>query len=148
MLYYKFINRNISKSLLCIYFCLQCISAIINFTILPVLVFILLIILTLGGTNIKSIYQLIFVLLIFFIIIIIYTLIYVCIPINALIATKKIINKGQLNKYQKYSTIIFPITTIPFYLVMIYFNDIPQILLVFLKMLLCTINNNAQFCQF
>ena len=101
-----------------------------------------LIILTLGGSSIKSIYQLLLFIFIFTLLQGIFATIFIFVPIYSTLATKNTISNKPLNKFQKFSLIIFNITTIPLYLILIAIKSIPNTLLVGLDIIFMTITNH------
>lgn len=135
-------KSEILKISLKIYLFIQYISVIINTIIYIALVGMSLIILTLGGSSIKSIYQLLLFIFIFILLQGIFATIFIFVPIYSALATKNKISNKPLNKFQKFSLIIFNITTIPLYLILIAIKSISNTLLVGLDIIFMTITNH------
>jgi hypothetical protein len=92
-------KSEILKISLKIYLFIQYISVIINTIIYIALVGMSLIILTLGGSSIKSIYQLLLFIFIFTLLQGIFATIFIFVPIYSTLATKNTISNKPLNKF-------------------------------------------------
>lgn len=110
--------KTLLKFLLKLYFVIQCVFLLLHIWLFFSIAKLLLIILCLGGDYIRTFYDARPFLLIVVLILFLY-LLYVCITVISIIATKDFIQEKLLTKLQKICIISFPIITIPIYIFMV-----------------------------
>ncbi len=109
----------VKNILLSLYFVFQCVATVLNFLLFLSVIVMLYAFYVLGASSVKNISDSISY-IIFAILIILVTQIYFLLTPLSAISIFKIIQHKPLTKLQKFSTIIFPIITVPLYLYLIF----------------------------
>jgi len=120
-------NDEVKRKLLYLYFGFQSITGIANILMFFSLLGFILLVFALGWSSIDSFWKLLLALAIYSTIIGVY-IFYLIITAKSVISTIKIVKKEPLTKFQKFCTYIFPIVTIPAYLMIIFISKIREVI--------------------
>lgn len=107
------------KILLNLYFVFQCVATVLNFLFFLSVIVMSYVFYALGESSIKSNLDSLNYIVFALLIIVITQVYFLLTPISA-ISTLKIIQHKPLTKLQKFSSVIFPIITVPLYLYLIF----------------------------